>query len=56
MSNQINKVTKQEIDEAINYLFVSGYVEEMTSDKRYYVEVLLKAVGNQLGYKLEFDE
>lgn len=56
MSKQINKVTKKEIDDAIEYLHINGYVEEMTSDKRYYVEVLLKAVGNQYGLNLGLDE
>jgi len=56
MSNQINKVTKKEIDDAIEYLHIEGFVDEMTSDKKYYVEVLLKAVGNQYGLNLGLDE
>ncbi len=50
MKKQINKVTKNECMEAIEYLHVNGFVEEMTSDKRYYVEILLKKVAND--YKL----
>jgi len=50
MKKQINKVSKNECIEAIDYLHVNGFVEEMTSDKRYYVEILLKKVAN--AYKL----
>ena len=42
MSKQINKVSKQDCLQAIEYLFVQGYTQEMTSDKRYFTEILLK--------------
>ena len=48
----INKVTKQECIEAIEYLHIEGFVEEMTSDKKYYVEILLKKVANEYKLKL----
>jgi hypothetical protein len=47
-----NKVTKEECIEAINYLYVMGLVEEMTTDKKYYVEILLKKVANDYNLKL----
>tara|TARA_B100000768_G_C11102063_1_gene299555 strand:- start:305 stop:466 length:162 start_codon:yes stop_codon:yes gene_type:complete len=47
----INKVTKEECMDAIDYLHVNGFVEEMTTDKRYYVEILLKKVAND--YKID---
>mgnify|MGYP003134450313 FL=1 len=56
MSKQINKVSKDDCLEAIEYLFVQGYTEEMTSDKRYYTEILLKKVANDYNIKLEFEE
>ena len=46
----INKVTKAECLDAIEYLHVQGFVEEMTTDKKYYTEILLKKVAND--YKL----
>ena len=46
----INKVTKEEVMEAIEYLHTQGFVEEMTTDKKYYTEILLKKVAND--YKL----
>jgi len=48
----INKVTKQECWEAIEYLHVNGFVDEMTTDKKYYTEILLKKVGNDYGWDL----
>ena len=56
MSKQINKVSKQECLQAIEYLFVQGYTQEMTSDKRYFTEILLKKVANDYNIKLEFEE
>ena len=49
----VNKVTKAECMEAINYLHVNGFVEEMTTDKKYYVEILLKKVANDYNLNLE---
>jgi hypothetical protein len=51
--NQINKVSKEDCMSAIEYLFVEGAVEEMTTDKRYYTKVLLKKVANIYKIKLE---
>lgn len=50
---QLNPVTKREIHDAIKYLHEMGFVEELTTDKRHYVEILLKAGANQLNIKLE---
>jgi len=49
----LNTVTKEECLEAIDYLHANGFVEEMTSDKKYYTEILLKKVANSLFIKLE---
>ena len=47
-----NKVTKKECLEAIDYLYVDGFVEEMTSDKQHYTSILLKKVANDYNIKL----
>jgi tRNA G46 methylase TrmB len=47
-----NKVTKKDCMEAIEYLFVMGYVEEMTTDKKYYTKILLKKVANDYNIEL----
>ena len=56
MTKQINKVSKEECLQAIDYLFTNGYTEEMTTDKRYYTEILLKKVANDYNIKLIFEE
>tara|TARA_Y100001970_G_scaffold174484_1_gene212941 strand:+ start:1449 stop:1652 length:204 start_codon:yes stop_codon:yes gene_type:complete len=55
MSKQINKVSRKDVIEAIEFLFVEGYVHEMTSDKKYYVSKLLNKVANDYKIKLEWD-
>jgi len=52
----LNKVTKKECMDAIDYLFVNGFVEEMTSDKKHYTTILLKKVANSYKLKLVFEE
>jgi hypothetical protein len=57
--NKSNQVpTKQDCLDAIEYLHVHGVVEEMTTDKKYYVEILLRKVANIYGMVLtnESDE
>ena len=51
-----NKVTKKDCMDAIEYLWQMGYTMEMTSDKRYYTEILLKKVANVYGIKLAENE
>ena len=53
MSKPINKVTKQQCLDAIDYLFTAGFTLEMTRDKRYYTEVLLKKVANVYNIELK---
>ena len=55
MSKQINKVSRKDCIEAIEFLFVQGYVDEMTSDKKYYVSKLLNKVANDYKIKLEWN-
>ena len=39
--------------DAIKYLFTMGYTLEMTSDKKYYTEILLKKVANDYNIELK---
>lgn len=52
---QLNRVSKEDCMEAIEFLHVQGYVEEMSSDKQYYVEILLRKVANIYKLKLGLD-
>ncbi len=52
MAKQLNKVTKSECLDAIEYLFVEGFVDEMGSEKKYYTTIFLKKVANDYGKKL----
>ena len=42
----MNKVTKKDCMEAIEYLFIEGFVDEMTSDKKHYTKILLNKVAD----------
>ena len=48
----INQVTKKDCMEAIDYLWGMGMTVDMTSDKKYYTEILLKKVANMYNIKL----
>jgi hypothetical protein len=50
----INKVKDSECIDALDYL--SGFICEMTRDKKHYVTILMKRVANEYNIKLEFDE
>ena len=52
----INNVSKKEVLEAINYYFTNGFSEELTSDKKYYVNILLKQCANTVNLKLDYGE
>tara|TARA_R100001163_G_scaffold63349_1_gene55131 strand:- start:581 stop:757 length:177 start_codon:yes stop_codon:yes gene_type:complete len=52
----LNKVSKEDCMEAIRYLWQKGFVDEMTSDKKYYTIILLKKVANIYKIKLESGE
>ena len=48
----LNKVSKKEVMDAIDYFFVKGYLENSgCSDVQYYTKILLKKVAND--YRLE---
>jgi len=44
-----NDVTLGEINDAIEYFYEQGFLEELTSDKRHYVEILLKLAAHYKG-------
>ena len=54
-SNNKNRTTKEECMEAIEYLFVEGFIEEMTSDKKHYTKILLKKVASIYKLNLIWD-
>ena len=54
--SQLNKVTKKECMDAIDYLFVEGFVDEMKSDQKHYTTILLKKVANSYKLKLVWDK
>lgn len=49
----MHKVKKSECLEALMYFHQSGFIEELTSDKRYYVTILMKKVANNYNINLE---
>ena len=51
----LNKVTKEECMDAIEYLFTEGFVDEMGSDKKHYTSILLKKVANDYNIKLKWE-
>ena len=52
----LNNVSKQDCMDAIEYLWEEGFVQEMTTDKKYYTMILLKKVANFYNIKLEGDD
>ena len=52
----INKVDKKDVMDAIDYFFVEGFIDELTTDKKYYTKVLLNKVANDYKIKLEWEE
>lgn len=54
-NGQLNKVTKAECMDAIEYLFTEGFVDEMSTDKKHYTSILLKKVANDYNIKLKWE-
>jgi len=52
----LNKVSKKQIDDAFDYFMDTGRLEEVNSDDRYYIEILLKSIANRQNVKLIFGE
>ena len=49
------KVSKKECMDAIEYLFVEGFVDEMTTDKKHYTKILLEKVAHSYKMELNWD-
>ena len=49
------KVTKKECMEAIDYFFTEGFIEELTTDKKYYTRILLNKVASNYNIELGWD-
>ena len=49
------KVTKKECMEAIDYFFTEGFIEELTTDKKYYTKILLNKVASNYNIELGWD-
>ena len=54
--DMINKISKQEIEDAFEYFMDTGRLEELNFDDRYYIKVLLKVIANKDNIKLIFEE
>ena len=48
----INKVSKEECLDAIDYFWSSGFIDGLTTDRKYYLTILLKKVANTYKIKL----
>ena len=52
----LNKVSKKQIDDAFEYFMDTGRLEEVNSDDRHYIKILLKSIANRQNVKLIFGE
>ena len=50
----MSTVSKKAVMDAIEYFWQAGYIEELTSDKRYYTKILLDCCASK--YKIELVE
>lgn len=54
IANDTNhKVTKGDVMEAIEYFHAEGFIDQLSYDEKYYVEILLKKVANVYNIRLE---
>lgn len=51
-----HSVTKKEVLDAIRYFHVTNNLEDMNTDERYYVEILLRKVANDYKILLQIDD
>ena len=50
----MSKVSKKDVMDAIEYFWQGGYLDELTIDKKYYTEILLRCCAAK--YKMELVE
>ena len=48
-----NKVTKKQCLEALRYFHAYGFIDELTTDKKYYVQILMNKVAQEINVRLE---
>jgi len=51
----MSKSTKQQCEEAIEYFFIEGFIEELGTDKKYYTRILLDKVASDYNIELGWD-
>ena len=51
----MSEPTKKECMRAIEFFFTEGFVDELTSDKKYYTVILLNKVASDYNIKLEWE-
>ena len=52
----LNKASKKDLMDAIEYFFTEGFIDQMNYDERYYVKALLNKVANSYNIKLDLVE
>ena len=50
------KTTREQCIEAIDYFFTEGFIDELSTDKRYYTKILLNRVAKHYGIKLQWED
>ena len=48
----MEKATKKQCIEALEYFYSYGFINELTTDKKYYVEILITKVAETLNIEL----
>ena len=48
----MSKVSKKDVMDAIEYFWQGGYLDELTIDKKYYTEILLRCCAAKYKIKL----
>ena len=46
-------MSDRDLEDAIEYFYVQGFMDELTSDKRYYVDILVRFAAAELNIKLD---
>ena len=49
----LNEVSDKQCIDAIEYFWSEGFLEELTSDKKYYTTILLNKVANDYNIQLK---
>lgn len=55
LDNLVSTIQQYRDEEAMEYFFVEGFIDELTTDKKYYTKILLNNAANQYGIKLEWE-